>query len=82
MFLQDPSLSEIDISPREFLKRVEQTVKHKNFSPHSPEPRQFDNDKSSLYTNNRNPPHDFAPRRMESHESFYPREIAESINAP
>lgn len=29
MFLQDPNLSDVDISPKEFLKRVEQTVKHK-----------------------------------------------------
>lgn len=30
VFLQDPNLSDVDISPKEFLKRVEQTVKHKN----------------------------------------------------
>jgi hypothetical protein len=29
VFLQDPNLSDVDISPKEFLKRVEQTVKHK-----------------------------------------------------
>ncbi|KAL0144447.1 hypothetical protein V8B55DRAFT_1486650 [Mucor lusitanicus] len=29
-FLQDPNLSDVDISPKEFLKRVEQTVKHKH----------------------------------------------------
>lgn len=30
MFLEDPNLSDVDISPREFLKKVEQTVKQKN----------------------------------------------------
>lgn len=30
IFLQDPNLSDVDISPKEFLKRVEQTVKHKS----------------------------------------------------
>ncbi|KAL9542809.1 hypothetical protein MBANPS3_008421 [Mucor bainieri] len=29
-FLQDPNLSDVDISPKEFLKRVEHTVKHKH----------------------------------------------------
>ncbi|KAI9487508.1 MAG: hypothetical protein EXX96DRAFT_553530 [Benjaminiella poitrasii] len=32
IFLEDPNLNDVDISPREFLKRVEQTVKHR----HSP----------------------------------------------
>ncbi|KAI9245033.1 hypothetical protein EDC94DRAFT_699585 [Helicostylum pulchrum] len=40
-FLQDPNLSDVDISPKEFLKRVEQTVKHK--SPAS--------SKSSMHSN-------------------------------
>ncbi|CEP19572.1 hypothetical protein [Parasitella parasitica] len=30
IFLEDPNLSDVDMSPKEFLKRVEQTVKHKN----------------------------------------------------
>lgn len=41
-FLQDPNLSDVDISPKEFLKRVEQTVKHK--SPAS-------SSKSSMHSN-------------------------------
>ncbi|RCH93103.1 hypothetical protein CU098_005993, partial [Rhizopus stolonifer] len=30
IFLEDPNLSDVDISPKEFLKRVEQTVRHKH----------------------------------------------------
>lgn len=35
IFLEDPNLSDVDISPKEFLKKVEQTVKHKNLANNS-----------------------------------------------
>lgn len=45
MFLQDPNLSDVDISPKEFLKRVEQTVKHKGANPFP------SSSKSSMHSN-------------------------------
>lgn len=52
MFLQDPNLSDVDISPKEFLKRVEQTVKHKNPSSSN---LNGTSSKSSMHSNNAAP---------------------------
>ncbi|CEI94546.1 hypothetical protein RMCBS344292_08755 [Rhizopus microsporus] len=72
VFLKDPSLSGMDMSPREFLKKVEQTVKHKGYSiPRSPDTQRPP--PSSIYTpqqylpySNHHPPSDCIPQPLKS----------------
>ncbi|KAG1313009.1 hypothetical protein G6F64_002573 [Rhizopus arrhizus] len=84
VFLKDPNLSEMDMSPKEFLKKVEQTVKHQEQRPL--ENTAASSSKASIYTphqylpyTNQHPSSDFIPkqarlppRRKESFHSFHP----------
>ncbi|EIE78199.1 hypothetical protein RO3G_02903 [Rhizopus delemar RA 99-880] len=86
VFLKDPNLSEMDMSPKEFLKKVEQTVKHQEQRPLENTAAAAASSKASIYTphqylpyTNQHPSSDFIPkqarlppRRKESFHSFHP----------
>lgn len=68
VFLEDPTLSEVDISPKEFLKKVEHKVRHKNMPGFSPS-------QSSMYSHTVN-------SNRNNHEAFKMYDVTDGRQHP
>ncbi|KAI9266076.1 hypothetical protein BY458DRAFT_437655 [Sporodiniella umbellata] len=80
VFLKDPNLSGLDMSPKEFLKKVEQTVKHQEGGIGTSDVSARPTQPSSIYTpqqylpyTNQHPPSDFIPKQLRPTHVVPPR---------